>query len=365
MVGGEHRVMITQNTRGYAKQAGIITLKPATQIVNLVVGQTGFPDFFSSPSVEQRALTTEPVDISIRALLFCPARFQRHRGRILPRLQSRAHHARRRRTRHLGPSSSPAWATGPISPVCRSAMSPTDFQVVQPKSKRTMKDNSLFEGTLAEERRARADQTSALTPLRPGQVHLLQHRQRQLPDHPHDGRGSPSPSPPLPPPPLPQNIPGAPVQFSLNPPPASQNTSPQFPTAVPPVPPENLPRDPLTESHRGTPSLLSKETDSGSPPPRAALSGGGFARLAHARRAAFPRARSAAPPPRRPGKTGRHSRRTAGRLIRRAPRAAARVATPHRRIVGDPTCRARRPARARVCCHSFPARRRSVDGTLE
>src|SRR5262249_42412221 len=50
--------------------------------------------------------------------------------------------------------------------------------------------------------------------------------------------------------PLPQNVPGAPVQFSLNLPPSTPAAAPAKP-AVPPAPPENLPRDPLTEAHRG------------------------------------------------------------------------------------------------------------------
>ena len=247
MQRGERRAVITQNTRGYAKQAGNFTLKPATQMANLVVGQTGF-GLFSSPSVEQRIMTTEPVDISVRALPPAPTGFGGTVGEfaLVSKIVPTSPAVGEPVTWTIELTGTGNWPDIPGLPQREVS---NDFQVVQPKSKRTMKDNSLFEGTLSED--------VVLVPTKPGQYTLgpvkftyfntASGSYQTISTEAVTVNVSATSATPLP-----QNITGAPVQFSLNPPPAGKTPAPAAPTAVPPVPPENLPRDPLKEGRRGT-----------------------------------------------------------------------------------------------------------------
>ena len=122
-----------------------------------------------------------------------------------------------------------------------------DFQVVQPKSKRTMKDNALFEGTLTED--------VVLVPTRPGTYRLPPVRftyfdsksgtYKSIASEPVTvtitGTSAPVQAP---------VGSGAPVQFSIGNP-TNTSSAPTVPTAVAPMPPENLPRDPIAESATG------------------------------------------------------------------------------------------------------------------
>jgi tetratricopeptide (TPR) repeat protein len=244
---GERRVVITQNTRGYAKQPGNYTLKPATQMANLVVGQTGF-GLFSSPAVEQRALSSEPVEIAIRALPSAPPSFSGTVGEfsLVSKVVPTAPAVGEPVTWTIELTGTGNWPD--ISGLPQRDVS-NDFQVVQPKSKRTMKDNALFEGTLAED--------VVLVPTKPGSYTLGPVKftyfntatgsyQTITTETVTVNVSAVSTTP------LPHNVQGAPVQFSLAPLPSSQSTGPKLPTAVPPVPPENLPRDPLAESQHGS-----------------------------------------------------------------------------------------------------------------
>ena len=242
----ERRIVITQNTRGYAKQAGNYTLKPASQMANLVVGQSGF-GLFSSPSVEQRILATEPVDISIRALPAAPPSFSGTVGEftLASKIVPTAPAVGEPVTWTIELTGTGNWPD--LSGLPQREVS-NDFQVVQPKSKRTMKDNSLFEGTLSED--------VVLVPTKPGTYTLgpvkftyfntTSGSYQTITTEAVTVTVSAASTTPLP-----NNVQGAPVQFSLAPLPSNQGTTPKLPTAVPPVPPENLPRDPLPESHRG------------------------------------------------------------------------------------------------------------------
>ena len=230
-----------------AKQAGNYSLKPATQTVNLIVGQTGF-GLFSSPSVEQRIFTTDPLDVTVQPLPTAPPGFSGTVGefslvsKIVPTTPAVGEPV----TWTLELTGTGNWPD--IAGLPQRDVS-NDFQVVQPKSKRTMKDDSLFEGTLTED--------VVLVPTKPGSYTLGPVRftyfstasgsyQTITTEAVTVNVSAASTTP------LPQNITGAPVQFSLNLPPSSQNAASKLPAAVPPVPPENLPRDQIEESHRGT-----------------------------------------------------------------------------------------------------------------
>ncbi len=242
----ERRVIITQTTHGYAKQAGNFTLKPATQMANFVVGQTGF-GLFSSPSVEQRILTTEPIDITVRPLPPAPPGFNGTVGefalvsKIVPTTPAVGEPV----TWTIELTGTGNWPDLPGLPQREVS---NDFQVVQPKSKRTMKDNSLFEGTLSEDVVLVPTKTGAyfLGPVKFTYFNTASGSYQTISTEAVTVNVSAVSVTPLP-----QNIVGAPVQFSLNLPPANQATIPKLPTAVPPLPPENLPRDPLTESRTG------------------------------------------------------------------------------------------------------------------
>ncbi|MFI5337134.1 MAG: BatD family protein, partial [Opitutales bacterium] len=78
---GEQRVVATQTTRGYFKSPGNYTLKPASQLANLVVGTSGF-GFFTSPTVEQRLLSTAPVELTVQPLPPAPVGFSGVVGRF-------------------------------------------------------------------------------------------------------------------------------------------------------------------------------------------------------------------------------------------------------------------------------------------
>ncbi len=245
MLRGERRIVATQNTRVYAKQPGNYTLKPATQVANLVVGQTGF-GLFSTPAVEQRALTTDPVEISVQPLPTAPANFSGAVGQfaLVSKIIPTAPAVGEPVTWTLELTGTGNWPD--ISGLPQREVS-NDFQVVQPKSKRTSKDNALFEATLAEDVVLVPTKTGNYTlgPVKFTYFDTASGSYKTITTDSVTVTVSPATVSPLP-----QNIPGAPVQFSLNLPP-SATPAPVAKPAVPPAPPENLPRDPLTENHHG------------------------------------------------------------------------------------------------------------------
>ncbi len=245
-VGGEHRVLSVQNTRAYSKQAGTFTLSPVSQMANLVVGSTGF-GIFSQPNVEQRQLETNPLTVTIKPLPTPPPDFSGAVGdftftsKVIPTSGAVGEPI----TWTVELSGVGNWPD--ITGLPQRDVS-NDFQIVQPKSKRTMKEGALFEGTLLED--------VVLVPTRAGSYRLA-------PVHftyfdPKSGSyktissepvtvnvtasASSTPAP---------NTANAPIQFSL---PSSSNATPPAPTlpnATPPAAPENLPRDVLPESAHG------------------------------------------------------------------------------------------------------------------
>jgi hypothetical protein len=245
LLRGERFVALQQATRAYVKSPGNYTVKPATQMVNLMVGTSGF-GLFSQPTVEQRAIESSPLELSIKPLPAAPPAFSGAVGefsftsKVVPVTAAVGEPV----TWTIELAGTGNWPDIAGLPE-REASS--DFQVVQPKSKRTMKDNALFEGTLTED--------VVLVPTRPGTYRLAPVRftcfdpksgtYRTVASEPVTvtitGISAPVPAP---------AGSGAPVQFSINPP-ASMPAAPVLPTAVAPVPPENLPRDPITEPARG------------------------------------------------------------------------------------------------------------------
>ncbi|MBA4137266.1 MAG: protein BatD [Opitutus sp.] len=245
MLRGERRLVATQSTRAYAKTPGTLSLKPAQQLVNLVVGTSGF-GLFSTPAVEQRVLTTQPLDLTIRPLPAGPQDFSGAVGqfalisKVIPTTPAVGEPV----TWTLELTGTGNWPD--LSGLPQREVS-SDFSVVQPKSKRTMKDNSLFEGTLTED--------VVLVPTKPGRYTLpgikftyfdtVSGTYKTITTESVTLNVGPAAAAPA------QTQPSGPVQFSLNP--SGQPSVPavQLPEAVAPAPPENLPRDPLTAAAHG------------------------------------------------------------------------------------------------------------------
>jgi hypothetical protein len=246
LVRGERRVISAQSTRAYVKQPGNYTLKPAGQMVNLMVGTTGF-GIFSAPTVEQRQVDTNPLELTIKPLPPAPTDFSKAVGeftftsKVIPTSAAVGEPV----TWTLELSGTGNWPD--LAGLPQREVS-NDFQIVQPKSKRAMKDGSLFDGTLSED--------VVLVPTKPGTYKLAPVRftyfdtrsgsYKTVASEPVTVTVGAAAAPTQ----APAGS-GAPVQFSIGNPPASTAPTPVLPTAVPPVPPENLPRDPLTESSAG------------------------------------------------------------------------------------------------------------------
>jgi len=246
LIRGERRVVSTQDTRAYVKQPGIYTLKPASQMVNLMVGSTGF-GLFTQPNVEQRQLESNPLELTVKALPPAPPDFSGAVGefafvsKVVPVTSGVGEPI----TWTLELSGTGNWPD--LTGLPQREVS-NDFQVVQPKSKRTMKDASLFEGSLSED--------VVLVPTKPGSYRLApvhfsyfdpkSGTYKTIATEPFTVTVAGIPAPAVQPP----AGSGAPIQFSLAP--ASQSSAtPALPAAAAPVPPENLPRDPITESATG------------------------------------------------------------------------------------------------------------------
>lgn len=246
LLRGERYAILSQNTRAYAKAPGNYTIKPASQMINFNISSSGFA-FLPMQQVEQRKLESNPLSLTIKPLPPAPPGFSGAVGeftftsKVVPVTAAVGEPVTW--TIELGGTGNWPDITGlPQREVSN------DFQVVQPKSKRTMNEGALFEGTLSED--------VVLVPTRPGSYRLAPVRFTYF--DPKSGTYKTVASEPVTvtvtasaaPVPAPAGS-GAPVQFSLNPPAAVATPPPVLPTAVPPVPPENLPRDPLAGSATG------------------------------------------------------------------------------------------------------------------
>ncbi len=245
LLRGERYVALQQSTRAYAKQPGRYTLKPSSQMVNLMVGTSGF-GLFAQPTVEQRAIESNQLDLTVKPLPPAPPAFSGAVGefsfvsKVVPLTAAVGEPV----TWTLELAGTGNWPD--ITGLPEREVS-NDFQVVQPKSKRTMKDGTLFEGNLTED--------VVLVPTRAGTYRLAPVRftyfdtksgtYKTLASEPVTvtitGASAPVQAP---------AGSGAPVQFSINPP-APAPATPALPEAVAPVPPDNLPRDPITQPARG------------------------------------------------------------------------------------------------------------------
>lgn len=255
LIRNERHVVSQQTTRGVIKQPGSYTLKPASQQVNLMVGAVAF-GLFTQPNVEQRQIDSNALAITVKPLPAAPSDFSGAVGdftfvsKVIPVSAAVGEPI----TWTLELAGTGNWPD--IGGLPQREVS-NDFQVVQPKSKRTMKDGTLFEGTLSED--------VVLVPSRPGTYQLAPVKFTYF--DPKSGTYKTVASEPVTltvtaasTPVQPPASSGAPLQFSVAPVAAAPAANAALPAATPPVPPENLPRDPLPTSARGraptTPSPL-------------------------------------------------------------------------------------------------------------
>ena len=148
-VNGEQRAYVLYKTRAFAKAPGALDLDSVRQAVGLVTGSIGF-GFLSTPQVTQKNLESNRPHVTVRALPPAPAGFSGAVGqfklasKVVPEKAAVGEPV----TWTLELSGTGNWpdVTGlPTRDVS------TDFQVVQPKAKRTTAEGKLFDATLAED----------------------------------------------------------------------------------------------------------------------------------------------------------------------------------------------------------------------
>lgn len=237
LVAGERRLVATQQTRAYAKEPGNYTLRPATQTINVITLTTGF---FQQPIMEPRQIMTQATDITVKPLPPPPSDFSKAVGqftlvsKVIPEKAT--------------PGEPITWTVElsgvgnwPDIPGLPSREVSNDFKVVQPKSKRTMKDGALFEGTLSED--------VVLVPVKQGSYTLGPVRFTYFDPKAGAYRTLDTGSTTITVGPAPAVSPGPAPSFSL-PGPAPSAGEPAVAPAAPPPPPGRLPRDPLPEAGR-------------------------------------------------------------------------------------------------------------------
>src|ERR1019366_1797881 len=156
--GGQPRTGLSYHTRAFARTAGRLRLNPSTQMVNLSVGVTGF-GFFQQRQYQQFAVTGAPPTIEVRPLPPAPDGFTGAVGDFKVASKVVPVHVKVGDpvTWTIELSGSGNWPEVQGLPAREV---PGDFQVVQPKPKRTQPKGKLFEGALAED--------IVLVPTRPG-----------------------------------------------------------------------------------------------------------------------------------------------------------------------------------------------------
>lgn len=156
---GETRLIVAFRNRGYATTPGTIRLNPVNQILNLTYGSVGFR-LFQQQRIEPVTISTEPVELQVRALPPAPAGgFSGAVGefkltsKIVPE-ESAVGEPITWTLELTGTGNWPEIAGLPSRSVSR------DFQVITPEAKKTPAEGKLFDATLAED--------VVLVPTKPG-----------------------------------------------------------------------------------------------------------------------------------------------------------------------------------------------------
>ena len=163
VINGEAKLNIVYRTRAYAKSPGPLALNPVTQIVRLQTGSIGF-GLFQQPRLERLSVESARPTLTIRALPApAPAGFGGAVGqfKLVSKVVPEKAAVGEPVTWTLELSGTGNWPD--VSGLPQRDVS-NDFQVVQPKAKRTPSDGKLFDVTLAED--------VVLVPSKPGSYNL-------------------------------------------------------------------------------------------------------------------------------------------------------------------------------------------------
>lgn len=161
-VGAEPHIGITFRTRAMARTPGSITVNPATHVVNLSVGVSGF-GFFQQRQYDQYSVASNTPILEVKALPPQPAGFTGAVGQF--KFESKVVPATAAVGEPItwtlelsGTGNWPAIANLPSRDVSK------DFNVVQPQAKRTAAEGKIFDATMTED--------VVLVPTKPGNYTL-------------------------------------------------------------------------------------------------------------------------------------------------------------------------------------------------
>ena len=236
IVSGEARAYIVYKTRAYAKTPGLLSVGSVKQATGIQTGSIGF-GLFQTPRVEQLNLESNRPQLAVRELPPAPPGFSGAVGqftlvsKIVPEKAAVGEPVTW--TVELGGTGNwPDIAGLPSREVS------SDFQVVQPKAKRTPAEGKLFDATLAED--------VVLVPTKPGNYTL-----GPLAFVYFDPRTGTYKTLSAPPTLLTIIAPNAPKLFNVAPSagepatPAPETAEKPLPPPVTPAAPAGIPRDPL------------------------------------------------------------------------------------------------------------------------
>ena len=150
IVNGERRVNVGFRTRAIARTANNVKLEAATHLLSIQTGTVGF-GFLSQPRMEQVTVTSDQPVIAVRPLpTGAPAAFRGAVGqfKLVSKVVPEKAAVGEPVTWTLELSGTGNWPDVPGLPAREVS---NDFQVVQPKAKRTPSDGKLFDVALAED----------------------------------------------------------------------------------------------------------------------------------------------------------------------------------------------------------------------
>jgi hypothetical protein len=149
VVGGERRVQVAYRTRAIAKTPNTVRLEAASHLLQIQTGTVGF-GIISQPRMESVSVTSDQPVIEIRPLPTPPAGFSGAVGqfKLVSKVVPEKAAVGEPITWTLELSGTGNWPD--IAGLPTREVS-NDFQVVQPKAKRTPLEGKLFDVTLAED----------------------------------------------------------------------------------------------------------------------------------------------------------------------------------------------------------------------
>ncbi len=147
--GGDQHTGFTYRSRALARSPGRFNINAATHIVNLSVGVSGF-GFFQQRQYDQYSITSNTPTLEVKALPKAPAGFGGAVGqfKLVSKVVPEKATVGEPITWTLELSGAANW---PDIAGLPSRIVSNDFQVVQPKAKRTAAEGKIFDATLTED----------------------------------------------------------------------------------------------------------------------------------------------------------------------------------------------------------------------